>query len=245
MSLPYEQIAAYRASQRANAQYIAFLVGGICGVISLLLGSYWLSSIGIGAFFYFFTRFLQESGRDLPIESFILVMSSIQWIIGPVLDYAGYSDHYKYFMYVPEEQYMLLAVPGVIALSLGLYAFHSRKRQRLITFYAGITRDIINRSQHLPFYLIGIGFIFSFLGDYFPPSLTFPAYILSNIKYIGLIYLLFSDSVKYKSAVVASAFFLTFLSSLRGAMFHDLLLWFAFIGMYAACILRPSTAKKL
>jgi hypothetical protein len=56
--------------------------------------------------------------------------------------------------------------------------------------------------------------------------------------------LLFSDRQKSKGLILTLAFTLTFLSSLRGAMFHDLLLWSAFIGMYAAYIFRPSNAQK-
>jgi hypothetical protein len=220
---------------------LGFSSAGIC----LLAGFYWLSAVGVGAFVYFVARLLRESGEDLPIESFVLFMASLQWIIGPVLAYAGYSNHYKYYMYVPESDYMQLAVPAVLALSFGLYAFRSRRRPLLIAHYGMATREIVNRYPLLPYYLIGTGFVFSFLIDYFPPSLAFPAYILSNIKFIGLIYLLFSDRVPNKTFVLAGAFLLTFLSSLKGAMFHDLLLWFAFIGMYAAYILRPGTGKKL
>jgi hypothetical protein len=212
---------------------------------SLVLGMYWLSAAGVGAFAYYLVRLLQEAGVDLPIESFILVMASLQWIIGPVLTYAGLSDHYKYRMYVPVEEYMALAVPGVIALSIGLYAFRSKRRVAQVSYYADITRDIVSSTQYLPFYLIGIGFIFSFLVDRFPPSLAFPAHILSNVKYIGLIYLIFSDRQKSKGLILALAFLLTFMSSLRGAMFHDLLLWSAFIGMYAAYIFRPSNTQKV
>jgi hypothetical protein len=219
-------------------------VAGIAAFLSLFFGAYWLSAVGVGAFAYFLARLVAEAGVDLPIESFILVMASMQWIIGPVLDYAGLSNHYKYHMWVPVEEYMTLAVPGVIALSIGLYAFRSKKRIGLISHYAGITRDIVSRTQYLPYYLIGIGFIFSFLVGKFPPALAFPAHILSNVKYIGLIYLIFSDRQKKKALILTLAFSLTFMSSLRGAMFHDLLLWSAFIGMYAAYIFRPSNAQK-
>jgi hypothetical protein len=223
---------------------LPFVVAGIVTIATFFMGAYWLSALGVGAFSYYLVRLLQEAGVDLPIESFILVMASLQWIIGPVLDYAGLSNHYKYHMYVPVEEYMALAVPGVIALSLGLYAFRSKRRVAQVSYYARITRDIVSSTQYLPFYLIGIGFIFSFLVDRFPPSLAFPAHILSNVKYIGLIYLIFSDRQKSKGLILALAFLLTFMSSLRGAMFHDLLLWSAFTGMYAAYVFRPSNMQK-
>ncbi|MFC1694694.1 hypothetical protein ACFL1C_00995 [Pseudomonadota bacterium] len=231
---------------RASAPHAAlpFIVAFFAAILALSLGAYWLAAVGVGAFAYYLTRLVAEAGVDLPIESFILVIASMQWILGPVLTYAGLSNHYKYHMYVPVEEYMALAVPGVIALSLGLYAFRSKKRIGLISHYAWITRDIVSRNQYLPYYLIGIGFIFSFLVHKFPPALAFPAYILSNVKYIGLIYLIFSDRQKNKALILTLAFALTFMSSLRGAMFHDLLLWSAFIGMYAAYIFRPSNSRK-
>ena len=221
-----------------------FIIAILAGILSLVFGAYWLSAVGVGAFVYYLPRLVTDAGKDLPIESFILVMASLQWIIGPVLDYAGLSHHFKYYMSVPVEEYMALAVPGVIMLSLGLYAFRSKKRIMQISYYAGITREIVNRTAYLPFYLIAVGFAFSFLIDKFPAALAFPAYILSNVKYIGLIYLIFSDRLKSKGVIMAAAFLLTFVSSLNTAMFHDLLLWSAFIGMYAAYVLRPNNAKK-
>lgn len=230
---------------RATARSLPYIWAFGAGLLSLLLGVYWLSALGLGAFVYYFVRLLQESGSDVPVESFILVMASLQWVIGPVLAYAGLSNHYKFHMYVAEEKYMLLAVPAVIFWSIGLYSFRSRKRTAYVAHFAGLTRQIVNRGGYLPLYLIGVGFIFSFLAPRFPPSLAFPAFLLSNIKFVGLIYLLFSDRYRHKMAILAGAFFLTFISSLRGAMFHDLILWSAFIGMYVAYYWRPSVAKKV
>ena len=245
MNQPYPGHALRSQGIHAPSALLPFSFAFAAGLVSLILGVYWLSALGVSASVYYFVRLLQETGIDLPIESFILVIASIQWIIGPVLAYAGLSHHYKYHMYVPETEYMALAVPSVILWSLGLYSFRSNKRIALVRHYAGITRQIVNRAEFLPFYLIGIGFVFSFLVDSFPPELAFPAYILSNIKYIGLIYLIFSDRQEHKVAILMAAFLLTFLSSLQGAMFHDLILWSAFIGMYAAYVLQPTLAKKI
>ncbi|MEJ8566884.1 hypothetical protein V3330_04550 [Wenzhouxiangellaceae bacterium CH-27] len=226
----------------AALPYAAAIIGA---ALSFGMSSHWLAAVGIGAFVYYFVRLLQEAGRDLPIESFILVMASLQWIVGPALAYSGFSDHYKYRMYVPVEQYMTLAVPGVLLLSIGLYAFRRENRFALVSHYIATTHQIVKRAAYLPFYLIGVGIVFSVLVDRFPPALAFPAYVLSNVKYIGLVYLIFSDRLQYKGGILIAAFGLTFLSSLKGAMFHDLLLWSAFIGMYAAFIFRPKFGHKL
>jgi len=213
--------------------------------MSVSFGVYWLSAVGISAFAYYLLRTVLEAGWDLPIESFILVMASCQWIIGPRLAYAGFSQHYKFHMYVPESEYMALAVPGVVLYSLGLYIFRSDRRFEQIDYYAGITRQIVDRAGYLPFYLIGVGFVFSFVVDLLPPALAFPGYVLSNLKYIGLIYLIFSGRQHNKVVILVIAFLLTFMSSLRTSMFHDLILWSAFIGMYVVYIFRLSLEKKI
>jgi len=224
---------------------LPFIIAFLAGAISVSFEAYWLSALGISASTYYVARGLLEAGGDLPVESFILVMASSQWIIGPILAYAGWSHHLKFFMYVPETEYMALVVPGVILYSLGMYSFRSRKRHALINYYADITKQIIDRSGFLPFYLIGIGVVFSFVVDYLPVSLAFPGYVLSNLKYIGLIYLIFSERQHNKATILVLAFLLTLMSSLRTSMFHDLMLWSAFTGMYVAFIFRPSLAKKV
>jgi hypothetical protein len=245
MSRPGMQMVAQVDGVRAPDPTLPYVIGALTLALGLAVGADWLSAVGLGAFALFFTRLLLEAGHDVPIESFILFMASLQWIVGPVLAYAGFSDHYKYYMYVPVEEYMALAVPGVIGLALGLYAFRAKRRVAQVAEYTAATGQIVSRVRFLPYYLIGIGFVFSFLVDRFPPALEFPAYLLSNIKYIGLIYLLFSPVHRHKVSILVTALLLTFLSSLQGAMFHDLLLWTAFIGMYVALIFRPSFPQKV
>lgn len=217
---------------------------GVC-LISMGFGAYWLSAIGLGASAYYFMRLLIEAGQDLPIESLILVLAALQWIVGPMFDYWGFSHHFKFHMYIAEEDYMFLAVPSVILLSVGLYILRPSRRIAFIQGYAGVTRDIVSRSRRLPLYLIGVGVVFSYMAGNVPDWLDFPVYIFSNIKYIGLIYLLFSEQQKVKKAPLIIAFCLTFMSSLQSAMFHDMLLWSAFVGMYAAYVLKPSMKQKI
>ena len=245
MTVSHSNLIAKSSDSQANANVSSRVIALLVGVLCFGFGVYWLSAIGAGATAFFGARLILDAGEDLPIESFMLVLASFQWIIGPIMAYEGFSDHYKYFMYVPEDEYMALAVPGVLMFSLGLYSFRSRKRISYIDHFYSITRQIVNRSDYLPFYLIGIGLIFSYFASRFPPSLAFPVYILSNVKYIGLIYLIFSDRHVNKTPILIFAFSVAFMSSLKAAMFHDLILWCAFIGMYALYIFKPSATKKV
>ena len=74
-----------------------------------------------------------------------------------------------------------------------------------------LTRQIVNRAEILPFYLIGIGSLcFLLWSTNCRIRWHFPGYILSNLKYIGLIYLIFSDRQEGKTAILFVAFLLTF-----------------------------------
>jgi len=237
---------SYEASKGLSSTLIpALFLSTIIGAISLTLDIYWISAIGVSAFTFYFMLLLLGLGKDIPIESLAMVICSSQWVIGPLLSYKGFSDHFKYYMYVPESDYMELAVPAVILFSLGIYMFRSRDRVASISNYVILVNETINRRRNLPFYLIGVGFLFSFLYDYFPQSLAFPAYVLSNIKYIGLIYLLFSGHFNNKKMIMIIAVVFAFMSSLKSALFHDLILWFVFIGMYASLLYKPSHIKKI
>jgi hypothetical protein len=234
-----------RAQRRLISMTPAWLSGLAAFSVTWVLGLYWLSALGVGVAVFSLARLIMDAGRDLPIEALIMSLASIQWIVAPLMVYLGLSDHYKYRMYVPEDEYMLLAVPGVIMLGIGLDLMRFRGRTFFLDYSAQVTRMIVDRSPELPLYLIGIGVIFSYAAGQVPAALAFPVYLLSNVKYIGLVYLIFSDWLVAKRLPLLIAFVLTFMSSLQAAMFHDLLLWSAFVGMYAALVLRPSLQQKL
>ncbi len=185
---------------------------------------------------------MKRAGNGIPIFGLLLLIAALQWVVGPWLSYTFFDDHYKYHMYVPEEEYMWLAVPSLLFLSLGLLfrkQHRSRYEANLITYAQGL----IQAQPTLPYWLIGLGIFFSFAGAYVPSFLKFVFFLLSNAKYIGLIYLLFSVH-KNKWLIVLVAWLLTLLSSVRAGLFHDLLLWTAMVGLYAAYIIKPTFRQK-
>ena len=61
---------------RVPSSSLPFSIALVVTVISFAFGTYWLSALGVGAFAYFMTRLLNETGVDLPIENFIGVSYS-------------------------------------------------------------------------------------------------------------------------------------------------------------------------
>jgi hypothetical protein len=147
-------------------------------------------------------------------------------------------------MYVPEPRYMQLAVPGLLCLAVGLYGVEAlwKKRPSAAMFQAAATR--IQQQRQLPYWLIGIGVIASFIRPHVPGALNFVLWLFSSIKYIGVIYLLFSRERK-KWGILALTIGLAAWSSIRHAMFFEVMLWGVFIAFYVALITRPSMKVKV
>ena len=189
-----------------------------------------------------FIKFLNQAGKDIPLDTLLLLIASLQWIIGPWLSYTFFDDHYKYHMYVPEQEYMLLAVPALFLFSIGLRYRKNYRDQygKGLVYHAG---QLIQWQPYLPYWLIGIGIVCSFVARYVPSGFDFVFFLLANTKYIGLVYLLFSTR-KSKWLIASVAWLLTLFSSIQAGFFHDLLLWTILIGLYVAYILKPTFRQK-
>ena len=64
-------------------------------------------------------RFISRLGNGLPILELMLFIAAAQWIMGPLIEYNLPNLHYKYFMYVDQQQYMSYVVPAFGAICNG------------------------------------------------------------------------------------------------------------------------------
>ena len=194
------------------------------------------TTIGVIVILIIALRFISQLGEGLPILELMVLIAGAQWIIGPLLEYNSPTLHYKYFMYVDQQQYMNIVVPafavfalvvliGLRALKLPLISI--QKLQQYKTY--GVT-------------ILLIGIFFDFIGSSLPPSLAFFAFLLSNFKFAGAIILYFSDDQKLKQIFYASIVFLLY-GSIQAAMFHNFILWTAFFYMFWALQFKPSRQK--
>jgi hypothetical protein len=189
--------------------------------------------IGILAVIWVFIRFVRQLGVGLPLLELMLLLAGLQWIIGPVIEYYSPSMHFKYYMYVPEVDYMGYIVPAYVFFS-GIVLF---KLSPYKSFYLPLWNFSHYEKYGLVIFIIGV--IFDFVGGYLPVSLAFFAYILSNFKFAGAIILYFSENKTLKKLFYLVIIYL-FLNSLRAAMFHDFVLWSGIFYMFWAIQNKPS-----
>ncbi len=180
-------------------------------------------------------------GQRIPIVDLMTALACLQWIVGPFIDYHNDAHHVKYHMYVAEEVYMSFAVPAIIAFRLGTSLFKDHSDLDVLSHRVN---QLFELHPKLPYVLIAVGLIIPFFSPLLPGALGFILYLLSNIKYIGVIYLLFSSKPN-RWPIFWATMSLTAVVSIGAGMFHDLLLWSMLTFTFVAREMKLSLVKKL
>lgn len=200
------------------------------------------SSVGLGATAFLLVLFINRLGKTIPVIELLLTVAALQWIVGPYLDYRSSAKHYKYFMYVSEETYMHFVVPSLILFACGSLLF--LKKYDVGTYFSEIGKKL-KESYNLPYWLIGFGFLASTLQNYVPSSLGFVFHLVSQFKYIGLVYLFFrKEEGNRKWIIFCIIFLITFSASVQSGMFHDLFLWSVLLFSFVVYSLGLSFTKR-
>ncbi|MEI7983376.1 MAG: hypothetical protein WCI71_17125, partial [Bacteroidota bacterium] len=164
-------------------------------------GLNYMSSLGIALFAGVAIKFIQDLGKRIEIRDMIAFMSILQWIIGPILAYNVLPFDELYYMAVPEDEYMNFVVPVCYFMVLGLYL--PLKDERIVNDEdVGRMKLYLTDHPWLGYILAGIGLISGFAGKSLPSSLTFLVFLITNIQYVGMYMILFSDS-KFKWFIFA------------------------------------------
>lgn len=182
-------------------------------------------------------------GYVIPVRYWAGAMACLQYLVGPSFAYSGLDElmYFKYRMQVPEETYFAYAIPAVILFILGLHFSGKLNGEK-------VDEKAINRfvesNTLLPYIFIGIGFVSSMVSGFFGSELANVFYILSGFKFIGLFMLLLSGhQIKLLPLVIVVGAIVG--SSLKSAMFHDLLTWLVFVLAVLAIRYKPNILVKV
>lgn len=190
-----------------------------------IFDNYWVTAIGMGLVVYSFIQYVESLGRKMAIIEMISVIASFQWILGPYIAYQLGNIHYKYRMYVDEQTYMNFVVPSLIAFLIGLHLFKSKYsfHEILANFHSKFT---IKR-HHVYLIIMGSILVGMFV-NYVPSVLRFFVFFVVQLKYIGVLYLLMTRD-RYRWPALFLVMTITLMGSLQYGLFHNLILWSAFI----------------
>ena len=211
----------------------------------IVLSDYsWFIYFSLMVCFYQFYLLFLSINDYIPIRFLFGSLMCLQLLLGPSFAYMG-LDQYQdglFKMQVPEEQYYYLVLPGVLLFIAGLN-FKAYDLPGEIPDLNKI-RHFIKRDSSLPYYLIGVGFVSSFISKYFGSEFAFLFVLFGGLKFIGL-YLLVLGGWGIKPFTVAVVYGSIIISSLLTGMFHDLIIWLIFLAIIYALKYRPPILLKM
>jgi len=144
-------------------------------------------------------------------------------------------------MQIPEAEYFSYALPAIICFITGLHIGSQLKGE---TLNVDAITSFIEKRPKLPVTMIAIGFFSSFLAQFISSEIGFVFYLLAGFKFIGVFMIICSNS-KMKLAPMIIVYVSIISSSLGEGMFHDLIMWILFLGLFYAIRYKPSTIFKL
>ena len=188
-----------------------------------------------------FRAFWRQIDQGLPLAQVAALLACLQWLIGPVWYYWGDYSIESMGMAVSETEYFSVAIPGTSMFCLGL----------LIFGYTVNQRNLLRRTSSENFHLIGIllngvALVADVAGRLGPSNLAFAFFLLSQLRYVGVLYLWFSGRT-WARWLAGICTLPLFVSSAESAMFHDLLIWcgLLFCFWYAGVPRTPMTKVAL
>jgi len=234
-------ITTIQKSARDRSLLNSFLIAIVSLFFLLILTQYFLTGVGLALCVFSFLLFINRLGRSVPVLELMLFMAALQWILGPYIAYRLEFQHFKYIMYVNEDVYMGVIIPGYICFLTGVLLFI---KQPDFTSLNLKLRKLANEQPRIAYFMIIIGLVLPFFNSLIPISLQFIVYLLANLKYIGVALLFFQEKGSNKWKWMLLVMGLTFLSSLQLGMFHDLILWSALLFSFLAIRLKLNTFIK-
>lgn len=213
---------------------LAMCLIGLFGHVGLLSPVF----LGLALFGLVLYGFLRRLDEGLPLIQLVGLLATMQWIIGPILAYNADLDFGRHGMRVSEDVYFSFALPGTAALLVGLYLTGASVKQR------EILRFIYDRDCLLMGLVLGaVSLIAQVASRVGPETLQFGFMLLTQLRYIGVLYLL-----RWRSPwrwPLLALFLLPLVSQTAvSAMFHDLIIWCGIVSCYWFALRKRTVNQK-
>jgi hypothetical protein len=225
-------------------QVLIYILVIVLPIIYLDINAYYI--IGILLFIIISYNFYKQVGTNLPIRELIIILAALQWIIGPILAYlytegSLITDPFK--MMIEPTEYFRYVLPASLLFFVGLTYPLSKKSSNEVL--------LIEKFRKIKYYNTNYGIVFIITGlitdslsRFIPESFLFLGFLISNLKFVGLYYILLSK-VRYKWIWIIIVLGSLLLSSIEQGMFHLLLLWSGFFILLVSLLTKISSRIKI
>jgi len=214
----------------SSATFLVLFVSGEMGIYSTVAVSLWV---------WHLMQFFNNSNDSFAFREFFLVLYGMNFLFSPALSYANQGALQRE-MRIPEDEYFLLAIPGMILLQLGVFLYKGmifRPDFTLLKISAFLNARV------LKFWVVaGIGI--TFVQRFASSDLAFILYLLSSIRYVGA-FGLFILNKKKSLVYLAAVFGIQMFDALVMGMFHDAVMWIIFFGILWIYLVKPKPILKI
>ncbi|MDQ2719758.1 MAG: hypothetical protein M3Z26_08375 [Bacteroidota bacterium] len=227
---------------KAKFDWGVYLVAAIA-VRILFFDITWFSYAAILIALYQFLLFFYSIGYVIPLRYLAGSLMCLQMLIGPALAYNGLDQYQRGYlkMQIPEFEYFSYAIPAMVCFILGLHITAGNLKGEFVNEQK--IKDFVTQNETIPYWFVGIGFLSSVIAPFFSTELAFVFVLLGSFKFIG-VFLIILGSKQLKPIYLVLVYTSIIVSSLRGAMFHDLLTWLIFLGAVFAIKYKPTLNTK-
>lgn len=197
------------------------------------------SSIAITLWSFYVIELFQNVNERIAFREFILVLYGLNYLFSPALSYI-YDQNSFYRMKIGEEEYFSIAIPCVLLLHLGMYAI--KTKIFTLNFKTIQLQALLNQDVLVQWLFLGV--ILRLINTKLPGDLSFFVYLLSSIRFVAAYGLFVLDAKKYKWHLTALLIIESALALQQG-MFHDLVIWLIFFGLFWIFIKKPDNKRKI
>jgi hypothetical protein len=193
--------------------------------------------------FYLAARLVQQLGSRVPFADLVLVITSIQYLLSPALDYEYLGKYNPYFlMRIPQDTYYSYVLYAFLALWVG-FSIPLGKKHKDIEFINAL-KKCPKMNAVIGVNLIVIGFVASYASKIFefPASLNFTVTLLALMRFIGLLFVWLSDH-KYKKWIIGGVLLEFVMYTLADAILIQLIIMSIFLYSYYTLVNKPNKLR--
>lgn len=192
------------------------------------------TSLTIGVFIYLISRLLFKSRTTFAFRELTLFLYAINYLISPAITYSLDQSLVKYPMKIPADEYFILAFPGFILFSLGIYSLKTNCFQLEINKI----KDLSNVNESFLRNTVLIGLVLKIALLFIQGELNFIVYLFGLIRFVGAFSLFSINPKKYFIWPIIVLFLELALGFINGA-YHDAIMWVIFFGLFYVYAIKP------
>ncbi len=214
------------------------LVSIFLSFLLYLLGESGPTALTIGIIFLLLSRLLFQSTKTFAFREFTLLLYALNYLVSPLITYNLDQDLVSYPMKIPQDEYFVLAIPGFLLFTFGVYSIK--------TSCFNIDMKNVKELSVVNERFLKIIFVFGLLSRiatiFIEGELNFILYLFGLIRFVSAFSLFSIRPKKYFLWPVIVLLFELTIGLIAGA-YHDAIMWIIFFGLFYVYTIRPNTRQ--